>query len=135
MKLTKLQIEKAIFLAQAWDDLVESTRPPEDAQIGIVLTPKRIGRTSKRIVAIEASQQCQDYKKFLRGLSDQEFRELQAVMFIGRGDYEPTEYQKACDAPGLAPVRELDVSYLIEKTGVGDYFADGFEKLNGSGMI
>lgn len=130
MILSKEQIEEAIALEQAWSDYLVSTQTSEEADLGIIVSSDTVGARMEQLAAMEASQQCRALKEFLRSRSDEQFRELQAVMFIGRGDYKPTEFQKACDEPGLAPDREQDVSYVMEKMGVSNYFADGFEKLN-----
>jgi hypothetical protein len=135
MKLTKLQIESAIALEQAWSDYLESTKTPEEADLGILISRDTAGALLKKSRAIEASKPCGDFKEFLRTLSNEEFRELQAIMLIGRGDYKPTDFQKAYDELGIAPNREQDVSYVMEKMGAANYFADGFEKLNIARMI
>jgi hypothetical protein len=129
MRLTKHQIKKAIAYEKAWSSYLNGTKTSEGTLISSLT-----GEQIDRLRAIEASPECRAFKEFLRSLSNQEFRELQAVMLIGRGDYQVTEFQRACDEPGLDADRENDVRYVIEKVEA-NYFANGFEKLTTARII
>ena len=132
MQLTKETIEKAIALEEAWSGYLISTRSTEEAESGI---DYQSGKWRDQLLKDEATQHCKGLKAFLRALSDAEFRELKVLMSIGRGEYPPTEFQDIYEQTSMAADREEDVSYMIEKMEVANYFRDGFEKLNTAKMI
>jgi hypothetical protein len=135
MTLTKEQLEKAMALEEAFTAFLRNGQTPEEADLGILISRDNIGKHFEDLRKMEESQQYKDFKEFLGGLSNDEFRELQAVMFIGRGDYKAAEFERACSEPGLSNDRNQDIAYIMEKAGAGNYFADGFEKLNLARMI
>lgn len=127
LTLTKDKIEKAIALEETWSEYLVSTRTPDEADLGL---DYQSDKWRKQLREDEKSQPCKNLKKFLRTLSDQEFRELKVFMWIGRGEYKPAKFHEICDETSVDANREADVSYLIEKMEAANYFRDGFEKLN-----
>src|SRR3954464_11587331 len=114
MILTKEDIEKAIALEHACSDFYKNNQIPETEDV--VLSGQMLWDRMDQFESREAAPEIVAFKEFLHSLSNDQFRELQAVMFIGRGDYKPTEFQEACDEPGLSKNREEDVLYVMEKT-------------------
>jgi hypothetical protein len=88
-----------------------------------------------RISQLFDSPECKRLSDFLRSLTDDELRELQVVMFIGRGDYGPTDWDQAVSDTSIAANRQQEVDYILEKSDFGGCLADGFEELNRSRMI
>ncbi len=130
MTLSKHKIEQAIVLSQALKGHL--ARPETD--MSHLLWPEKLSRQLGHLME-EVSIQCRTLKSFLRCLTDIEFRELQALMFIGRGDYRPEEFDKAFDETWMEGDRELEILYMMGKATAPDHFAEGFEKLNRARMI
>jgi hypothetical protein len=76
MTLTKEQIEKAIALSRAFNDALPASPEGPVSARALLNTPDNI----------ESFPEFQALKAFLHALSEVELRELQAIMFIGRGD-------------------------------------------------
>lgn len=64
----------------------------------------------------------------IEGLNDDQQHELVALMWIGRGDSEPEEWDNLL---GLAAEREdgPTVDYLLAQPLLADYWAEGLDKL------
>jgi Protein of unknown function (DUF3775) len=129
MELTKQKIEQAIALSQAFGRFIS---PGKDTP-WVISVQEMPGKLEMH--AIEASEEFQALKAFFHCLSDIELRELQALMFIGRGDYPAIEFRQVFDAIGLNENREDEKNYMIHKISAADYLAEGFEKLNRARMI
>ena len=130
MILSKHKIEQAIVLSQAFSGHL--ARPETD--MSLLLWPEKLSRKVDHLME-EVSAQCRTFKSFLGCLTDIEFRELQALMFIGRGDYRPEEFEKAFDETWVDGDRELEILYMMGKAAAPEHFAEGFEKLNRARMI
>jgi hypothetical protein len=132
MQLTKEKIENAITLEEAWSDYLVSTKTPDEADLGLAY---QSNKWREQLLKAEGTQQCKKLKAFLRGLSDPEFCELKVFMWIGRGEYKPTEFQEIYEQTSMAANKEEEVSYMIEKMESANYLRDGFEKLNNARII
>ena len=73
----------------------------------------------------------QELRSMLVGLNDDERADLLALLYVGRGDYEPAEWAEALrfarerEAAGDGAVKELLASPLA-----GDLLSEGLEYLN-----
>ena len=134
MKLTREQIEEAQVLEKAVREYYESTRLQDDEEDGLLFSAGNFKKAAEKIHAVDASDQHRDFGEFLRVLSDQELREMHAIMWIGKGIHSPSDFQKACDEAGPSATREQDVEYL-EGLAANGYFAAGIEKLKTARVI
>jgi Protein of unknown function (DUF3775) len=129
MELTKQKIEQAIALSQAFSRFIS---PGKDTP-SVISVQEMPGKLEMH--AIEASEEFRALKAYFHCLSDVELRELQAIMFIGRGDYPAIEFRQVFEAIGLNKNRDDEENYMIHKISAADYLAEGFEKLNRARMI
>jgi Protein of unknown function (DUF3775) len=132
MTLTKQQIEKAISLFDYYRAAHDRIFPPSD--LGTIWPGDPAERMSG-INQLYDSDECKKLSEFLRSLKDDELREFQAVMFIGRGDYDAKDLEQAIAETDIATDRQQEIDYILEKSDFGGYLADGFEQLNRARMI
>ena len=131
MELTKHKIEQAITLSQAFSNYLTASYD----KLPFVITAPQLSAFTETMRTIDASQEGGALKSFLDSLSLVGLRELQAIMFIGRGDFPAKEFTRAFEASRLSGNRNNEASYIMHKMTAPDYLADGFEKLNKARMI
>jgi hypothetical protein len=69
-----------------------------------------------------------EMRQFLAALNEEEYRNLLALLWVGRGDYDVDEWKDALEeAEGLREERGPD--YLIGTPLLSDYLKDGLDEL------
>lgn len=96
------------------DEESGSNPTDDDAADALQETP---GDLSRREVAAE-----------LRGLGPQTQAELVALMWTGRGDAEPDEWEQTVELAAASRERPTEL-YLMGTPLLAEYWADGMEKL------
>jgi hypothetical protein len=67
---------------------------------------------------------------YLEALSLDQIKELQVLMYTGRGDYDAREWRRACGELPMSGNKEVEIEQLIEKTPLAEYLMDGFDQIN-----
>jgi hypothetical protein len=68
----------------------------------------------------------------IKQLSSAQRRELTALMWVGRGIYQPTEWPAACRY-ARANQKDSDLLYMIENGPLGEQLERGLERLESAG--
>lgn len=69
-----------------------------------------------------------ELKGAIDGLNDDESRDLVAIMWVGRGDYDKSQWQEARDQARTIPRADRS-RYLIGTPLLGDYLEQGLDVL------
>jgi hypothetical protein len=57
------------------------------------------------------------------------------MMYVGRGDYEATDWDGACEDIPMSEDKEGEIDQLLGKACLNDYLADGFESMNSARIL
>lgn len=89
----------------------------------------------RKTAAFEETNEAKALNDYLLGLSLEQIKELQVMMYIGRGDYEARDWLQACDDIPMTDNKDVEIEQLLEKTPLADYLMDGFEMLNSKRIV
>jgi hypothetical protein len=71
----------------------------------------------------------QEVRDLINDLDPDQQQKIIALMYMGRGDYDGTEWQAALEQALTVP-EENRADYLLSKPGLADYLSDGLQFFN-----
>jgi len=132
LTISKSKIDRAIVLASAFAAKRDELMPPANGLVDVVDLIKECGPKMK---IFEATAEYGRFHEFLVGLTSAEMRELQALMYLGRGDWSPKEFWSECDRLPMDVDPNVEAQHVMEKAPFVDYVSDGFEVLNQNRIV
>ena len=129
LSLEKATVEQVILLAHALNEKADTIFPPTEG-------PTKFSPDEEaKLAELEASPEYTAMKQFLAELRPQEMRELQALMYLGRGDFEVSRFWEDCSALRMHKDSAVEASHVMSKGRLIDYLSNGFEKLNRGRLV
>jgi hypothetical protein len=132
LHITKDIVEHVLQLFDGYSNRAHEFFPPSNKAVDLFATMKE---SLDKGAQLENTSEAKELYKFLSGFSLQQLKELQVMMYVGRGDYEAAQWEQACGHIHMTENKELEIGQLVEKTCLNDYLADGFERLNTARII
>jgi hypothetical protein len=129
LSLSRQTVDRVIFLANTLNqksDVIFLTS--EDNR-------KFSGYDEAKLTEFEATSEFITFKRFLTDLGPEEMRELQGLMYLGRGDFTTTRFWEDCSALRMHSDRAVEAAHVMSKGRLIDYLSEGFEKLNRSRLV
>lgn len=128
--MTELRIstEKVCGLIEAARELAgkvpstagDHTTSGDDSELATIDSPEGDGE--------DEDARRREIVEFIAGLNVEEQTDLLALIWLGRGDYDPGEWEDAL-AEAEARIAARDPDYMIGDPGLPQYLGDGLEAL------
>jgi len=133
MRLTKIKIEKAIRLYDAYKTLFGESDPNDSGSL--LNRSTDVSPILKRFRDLQKSPERTRLKNFLESLKKDELHELEAIIFYGRHHYGRNRFEEAFNDARMRNPVDVEIQYLLQKVESGDFLREGFEKLNAERLI
>lgn len=134
LTLSKAKIDRAVRLAAAFWEKEKELMPPSNAIVHVT----DLLADSSLSLKMEEFKNTAEYARFheyLLGLSPAEMRELQALMYLGRGDWKLQDFWQECEDLRMENDPEREAQHVMEKAPFVEYISAGFEVLNRKRII
>ncbi len=128
LAITKEKIDRAVILARKYRETFPPDTSPEPRSLADF--HNGLNPTDEELAIAEL------FYDFLLRLSPEEMRELQALMYLGRGDYRPENFWDECDHLSMDDDQEIETNHVLSKSAVlVDYLFEGFSRMNRGGLV
>jgi hypothetical protein len=123
LTLTKAKIDRAVILARKYYEAFPPDVSGEPRNLFEVDSGAEVGAENQVIAEL--------FNEFLVALSPQEMRELQSMMYLGRGDFPAAAFWTECDELDMDDDPEREADHVTAKAAVlVDYLYEGFSRIN-----
>jgi hypothetical protein len=118
LQLTRTELREILALVH---DYNKASPPPDKEPVDLFGTLQAHVESSTTPPEYQALHDC------LTKLSMQKMKELQAIMYLGRGDFGLEEFWRECDDLSMDEKIETEIDDVLSKAPLLRYLSDGFE--------
>lgn len=121
LEITPEQVSFVIAMARELGDALPTDLEDDESHRGEAVDPELVKEHAY-------SAAYQEITGFFKTLSDDELAELTAIMWIGRGTFEPDEFSAALEEAQNIGVRRIP-GYLLSTALLAEYLTEGLNAL------